>query len=61
MLAMLVSMVATIKASMASVRLTLMPTPSARLPTDSLRPMLTLLDILIMSELSPELIMDMVV
>merc|ERR1712126_758990 len=38
----------TIMDSMASVRLTLMPTPLARLPTDSLWPMLTLLAILIM-------------
>merc|ERR1719481_2388090 len=41
--------------SMASVRLTLMPTQLARLPTDSLWPMPTLLAILTMSELSPEL------
>merc|ERR1712098_909152 len=42
--------------SMASVRLTLMPTPLARLPTASLWPMLTLLAILTMLELSPELV-----
>merc|ERR1712126_583657 len=46
----------TIMDSMASVRLTLMPTPLARLPTDFLWPMLTLLAILIMLELSPELV-----
>merc|ERR1719153_1975086 len=44
----------TIMDSMASVRLTLMPTPLARLPTDSLWPMPTLLDILIMLESSLE-------
>merc|ERR550519_976866 len=54
-----VSMVAT-EVTMASVRLTLMPTPSARFTTDSLRPMPTLLAIPTMSELSPELITDMV-
>merc|ERR1712183_1211965 len=42
--------------SMASVRLTLMPTPLARLPTASLWPMLTLLAILTTLELSPELV-----
>merc|ERR1712098_98300 len=42
--------------SMASVRLTLMPIPLARLPTDFLWPMPTLLAILIMLELSPELV-----
>merc|ERR1712121_239474 len=42
--------------SMASVRLTLMPTPLARLPTASLWPMLTLLAILTMLELSLELV-----
>merc|ERR1712089_82057 len=42
--------------SMASVRLTLMPTPLARLPTASLWPMPTLLAILTMLELSPELV-----
>merc|ERR1712002_351414 len=46
----------TIMDSMASVRLTLMPTLLARLPTDSLWPMLTLLAILIMLELSLELV-----
>merc|ERR1712055_1166661 len=46
----------TIMDSMASVRLTLMPTPLARLPTASLWPVPTLLAILIMSELSPELV-----
>jgi len=59
MLVMVVFMVATIMASMANVRPILMPTPSARLPTDSLRPMPTLLAILTMSESSPELTMDM--
>merc|ERR1719481_598221 len=54
MLAMEVSMVAT-EVTMASVRLTLMPTPLAKLPTAFLWPMLTLLAILTMSELSPEL------
>merc|ERR1712215_546650 len=42
--------------SMASVRLALVPTPLARLPTASLWPMPTLLAILIMLELSPELV-----
>merc|ERR1712177_166964 len=42
--------------SMASVRLTLMPTLLARLPTASLWPMPTLLAILTMLELSPELV-----
>merc|ERR1711962_1501771 len=42
--------------SMASVRLTLMPTPLARLPTASLWPMPTLLAILTTLELSPELV-----
>merc|ERR1712243_88008 len=42
--------------SMASVRLTLMPTPLARLPTASLWPMPTLQAILTMLELSPELV-----
>merc|ERR1719153_1710940 len=46
----------TIMDSMASVRLTLMPTPLVRLPTAFLWPMPTLLAILIMSELSPELV-----
>merc|ERR1712034_30821 len=55
MLVMEVSMVAT-EVTMASVRLTLMPTPLAKLPTDSLWPMPTLLAILIMLELSPELV-----
>merc|ERR1712243_121883 len=55
MLVMEVSMVAT-EVTMASVRLTLMPTPLARLPTDSLWPMLTLLAILIMLESSLELV-----
>merc|ERR1712115_10103 len=45
----------TIMDSMASVRLTLMPTPLARLPTASQWQMPTLLAILTMSELSPEL------
>merc|ERR1719445_1196659 len=53
MLVMEVSMVAT-EVTMASVRLTLMPTPLAKLPTDSLWPMLTLLAILTMSESSLE-------
>merc|ERR1719334_2316499 len=55
MLAMEVSMVAT-EVTMASVRLTLMPTPLARVPTASLWPMPTLLAILTMLELSPELV-----
>merc|ERR1712080_254827 len=59
MLAMVVSMVAT-EVTMASVKLTLMLTPLARLPTDSLRPMPTLLAILTMLGSSLELIMDMV-
>merc|ERR1719228_1648298 len=42
--------------SMASVRPTLMPTQLARLPTASLWPMPTLLAILTMLELSPELV-----
>merc|ERR1712215_128383 len=46
----------TIMDSMASVRLTLMPTPLARLPTASMWPMPTLLAILTMLELSPELV-----
>merc|ERR1712050_327193 len=46
----------TIMDSMASVRLILMPTPLARLPTASLWPMPTLLAILTMLELSPELV-----
>merc|ERR1712002_1099996 len=54
MLAMEVSMVAT-EDTMASVRLTLMPTPLARLPMAFLWPMPTLLAILTMLELSPEL------
>merc|ERR1719347_1851231 len=45
----------TIMDSMESVRLTLMPTPLARLPTAFLWPMPTLLAILTMLELSPEL------
>merc|ERR1711890_83084 len=53
-LAMVVSMVATIMASMASVRLTLMPTPFARLPMASLSAMPTLLVILTMSESLPD-------
>merc|ERR1712243_522504 len=52
----MLDMEVTIMDSMASVRLTLMPTPLARLPTDSLWPMLTLLAILTMLELSPELV-----
>merc|ERR1712112_180562 len=59
MLAMVVSMVPTTMAFMASVRLILMPTPLARLPTVSLRTMPTLLAILTMSESSLEFIMDM--
>merc|ERR1712080_30728 len=58
MLAMVVSMVAT-EVTMASVKLTLMPTPLARLPTDSLRPMPTLLAILTMSGSLLESIMAM--
>merc|ERR1712126_758764 len=54
-----VSMVAT-EVTMANVKLIPMPTPLARLPTDSLRPMPMLLAILTMSESSLELIMDMV-
>merc|ERR1711962_792029 len=46
----------TIMDSMASVRLTLMPTPLARLPTASLWLMPTLLAILTTLELSPELV-----
>merc|ERR1711962_1769526 len=46
----------TIMDFMASVRLTLMPTPLARLPTAFLWPMPTLLAILTMLELSPELV-----
>merc|ERR1719153_782271 len=42
--------------SMESVRLTLMPTPLARLPTAFLWPMPTLLAILTTLELSPELV-----
>merc|ERR1712215_226040 len=42
--------------SMANVRLTLMPTPLARLPTAYLWPMPTLLVILTTLELSPELV-----
>merc|ERR1712029_365282 len=52
----MLDMEVTIMDSMASVRLTLMPTPLARLPTASLWPMPTLLAILTMSELSPELV-----
>merc|ERR1719153_1493612 len=55
MLVMEVSMVAT-EVTMASVRLTLMPTPLARLLTASLWPMPTLLAILTTLELSPELV-----
>merc|ERR1712058_93751 len=51
----MLDMEVTIMDSMASVRLTLMPTPLARLPTASLWPMPTLLAILTMLELSPEL------
>merc|ERR1719153_360009 len=52
----MLDMEVTIMDSMASVRLTLMPTPLARLPTASLWPMPTLLAILTMLELSPELV-----